>query len=179
MHFGWGTRLALVVVVATTGCHHLSYEPDDMRVDGYRYSVGSAVVGPALDTLRVAVVVVNDSRQQRALSFPHCPPVLNPIKAILRTADKEWNSDALEMRKQSQYFDSSGKPIPQVCLAYLAVMMFPPGGSYTYVLTVPVEEILGDSLPSGRYHVTAQLRLNGHVTRKLIAADVELARPAK
>jgi hypothetical protein len=178
MHFGWQTRLAIVVVVAATGCHHLTYEPDDMRIDGYRYSVGSAVVGPALDTLRVAVVVVNDSRQQRLLSFPHCPPVLNPINAILRRADKEWNSDTLEMRKQSQYFDSTSKPIPQVCLASLSGVTFPPGGSYTYVLRVPVQEILGDSLPPGRYHVTAQLRLNGHVTRKLTAPDVQLARRA-
>jgi hypothetical protein len=178
MHFDWRTHLAFVGVVIATGCHHLTYEPDDMRIDGYRYSVGTAVLGPALDTLRVAVLVVNDSRQQRFLSFPHCPPVLHPINAILRTADKEWNSDTLEMRKQSQYFDSTGKPIPQVCLAYLSGMTFPPGGSYTYVLTVPVGEILGDSLPPGRYQVTVRLRLNGHLTRKLTAPDVDLARRA-
>jgi len=148
-----------------------------MKIDGFRYSVGSAVVGPALDTLRVAVVVVNGSSQQRFLSFPHCPPVLNPVKAIVRGESKEWNSETSEIHKQSQYFDSTGKPILQVCDLVLIGMTFPPEGSYTYVLKVPVREVLGDSLPTGRYRVTAQLRLNGYLTRRLAAGDVDLTAP--
>ena len=177
MHLRWRIGLSFGAVFAGTGCHHVSYGPDSMKLDGFRYSVGSAVVGEALDTLRVAVVVVNDSHQERLLSFPHCPPVLNLVKAIVRAHNKEWNSEISEIRKQPQYFDSAGKPLPQVCLAYLVVMSFPHGGSYTYVLTVPVADVLGDSLQAGRYRVIAQLRLNGYLTRRLAAGDVELAAP--
>ena len=147
-----------------------------MNIDGFRYSVGSAVVGPALDTLTVAVVVVNGSSQHRFLAVPHCPPVLNPVNVIVRGQGKEWNSETVEMRKQSQYFDSSGTPIPQMCDAVLIGRTFPPEASYTYVLKVPVTEVLGDSLPGGRYRVTAQLMLNGYLTGRLSAGDVELAR---
>jgi hypothetical protein len=175
MHFALRLTVGCFMTLATVGCHRLQYEPDYLRVNGYRYSVGSAVVGGGLDTLRVAIAVKNDSRDNRLLAIPHCPPILNPITAILRAGRKKWDSDIVGMRKQRQYFDSAGNPIAQVCTADLRAMRFAPGAVYTYVLTVPIQEILGDSLPPGRYEVAAQLRLNGHVT-KLQAADVQLRR---
>ena len=53
------------------------------------------------------------------------------------------------------------------------MMTFPPGATYTSVLKVPIREILGDSLPSGRYRVTARLMSDGGDGRKLDAGDVE------
>jgi hypothetical protein len=41
-----------------------------------------------------------------------------------------------------------------------------------------VTEVLGDSLPAGRYRVIAQLRLNGFLTRRFSAGDVQLAAPS-
>jgi len=178
-HMDLQRRIGLVcfAVLTSTACHRVSYGPDSLKIDEFRYSVGSAVVGAGLDTLRVAIVVVNGSRKEGFLSFPHCPPILSPVKALVRSGDKEWNSEISEVRKQPEYFDSSGKAIPQVCLAYLVGVSFPPGSSYTYVLKVPVTEVLGDSLPAGRYRVIAQLRLNGFLTRRFSAGDVQLAAP--
>ena len=173
----WPKALALLTTLLFSGCHRDTYGPESMRIDGFRYSAGSAVVGAALDTLRVAVVVVNDSRQDRELGFPSCPPMLNPVKARVTATRREWDSETSELRKQPVYLDSIGKPIPRVCVAMLPVMTFPPGASYTYVLKVPVLEILGDSLPTGRYQVTAQLRLNGYLTRRLSAGNVEFTSP--
>jgi hypothetical protein len=126
MHFVVRVTFGWFFAIAVAGCHRLRYEPADMRVDNYRYSAGSAVVGPGRDTLRVAIAVMNDSRDNRLLAFPHCPPILNPVKAILRIGHREWNSEIMEIRKQHQYFDSAGNPIPQVCTADLHAMTFPP-----------------------------------------------------
>jgi hypothetical protein len=81
------------------------------------------------------------------------------------------------MRKQPQYFDFTGKSLPRVCTLELIGMTFPPGATYTYVLKVPVQEVLGDSLSNGRYDVTAQLRLNGFLTGRFEAGDVKLVAP--
>jgi hypothetical protein len=173
----WPRALALSTTVLFSGCHRGTSSPESMRIDGFRYSAGSAVIGAALDTLRVAVVVLNDSRQYRELGFPSCPPMLNPVKARLKASRREWDSETSELRNQPVYLDSSGKPILRVCVAMLPVMTFPPGASYTYILKVPVPQILGDSLPKGRYQVTAQLRLNGYITQRLPAGHVEFSSP--
>lgn len=171
--------LGLFAVLSGIACHRYTYGPEPLKTDGFRYSVGSDVVGAALDTLRVAVVVVNGSREERSISVPTCPPRLNPVNAILRAQGKEWSSETLELSKYRQYLDSTDRQIEQVCMGGLLSMIFRPGGSHTYVLKVPVLEVLGDSLPDGRYRVTAQLRLNGHLTRRFAAADVELAAPRR
>jgi hypothetical protein len=177
MRDGWPKAIALLTSVLFSGCHRASYSPESMRIDGFRYSAGSAVVGAAFDTLRVAVVVVNDSRQYRELGFPSCPPMLNPLKIRVTASRREWDSETSEIRKQPVYLDSTGKPIPRVCVAMLPVMTFPPGASYTYVLKVPVTAVLGDSLPKGRYQVTAQLRINGYLTGRLPAGYVKFSSP--
>jgi hypothetical protein len=45
------------------------------------------------------------------------------------------------------------------------------------VLTVPVREALGDSLPNGRYRVTARVLINGQLVQGLELGDVELSLP--
>lgn len=135
------------------------------------------MVGDSSDTLRVAVVVVNESREQRGIILPSCPPFLNQLQAKVGANGHSWDSETYEKRRMPRYFDSSGKVIPQVCAPVMRVMTFPPGGSYTYVLKVPVHDILGDSLPSGRYHVVASLRLNADWKHGLDAGDVQLTKP--
>ena len=53
----------------------------------------------------------------------------------------------------------------------------PPGKSKTFVLLVPVKDVLGDSLPEGRYHVTANVRVNGTQVRGLRAGELTLSAP--
>jgi hypothetical protein len=172
------SRLALIVLAAAlvVGCHRLTYEPKSLRVDGFRYRAGSAVVGNAADTLRVAVVAVNESRQYRELGRSACPQP-NSVGAKVRKSEREWDSEIAEQRAMPVYRDSSRRPIPMACPAMLLLETFRPGASKTFLLLVPVREVLGDSLPHGRYRVTASVRINGHLERGLDAGDVVLSPP--
>jgi hypothetical protein len=53
---------------------------------------------------------------------------------------------------------------------------FLPGSAHTFSLTIPVVEILGDSLDAGTYGVTTSLDINGRHVRNLFAGDVEITR---
>lgn len=175
MHRSWLTLLAFLSPLSFIGCHRASYTPDLLRTGGFRYRAGSAVVGAELDTLRVAVVAVNDSRQQRAIvvSSP-CAP-FNRVAASVRASAREWDSEIWHPPKQPPDHDSSGIPIFNGCS--LMVLWISPGASKTFVLAVPVVEVLGDSLPRGRYRITARVRVNGQLVRGLDAGDVELSSP--
>jgi hypothetical protein len=53
-------------------------------------------------------------------------------------------------------------------------MTFPPDHTMTFVLKTPVKDILGDSLPPARYHITARLW-----DEHLNAGEVTLSRPGR
>ena len=170
-------RLVLFVSIASalfSGCHRHYYGYPMLNTDGYRYRAGGAIVGPNRDTLRVAVVVANESNQQRMIPLSHCPLWANIVQARVTASGRSWNSEAYERRQHVVPRDSTGKPMLEACAASLLVMSFPPGASYTSVLKVPVREIVGVSLPSGRYKVIARLISNGGDGRKLDAGEVIL-----
>ena len=169
------TLIACMAPVSLAGCHHPAYSgPPQLSTKGYRYRAGVAVVGPERDTLRVAVVVVNESNQQRWLPLSRCPVYANAVEARVTAGERNWSSEVYEQRQHVVVRDSTGKPMLEVCASSLLVMTFPPGASYTSVLKVPVREILGDSLPGGRYRVIARLMSNGGDGRKLDAGEVIL-----
>lgn len=125
--------------------------------------------------MRVAVVVVNESNELRFLPVSRCPLWAQPVQARLAGSGRVWNSEVYDERLNHVVFhDSSGKPIEQVCVASMVAMTFRPGGISTAVLKVPVREILGDSLPSGRYRVTARLVTGGGDGRTLDAGEIVL-----
>jgi hypothetical protein len=171
MHCSWSTLLALLSAPSFFGCHRVNYTPELLSTDGFRYRAGSAVVGAALDTLRVAVVAVNDSRQERAIvvSSP-CAP-FNRVAARVRAGARQWDSEIWHPAKQPADRDSSGTPIVSGCS--LLVTAIAPEASITFVLAIPVREVLGDSLPRGRYRVTARVRINGKLVRGLDAGDIK------
>ena len=169
------TLFAFVSALSFLSCHRVSYSPEFLRTDGFQYRAWSAVIGAALDTLQVAVVTVNDSRQQRVIvvSSP-CAPFIR-VAARIRAGGREWDSEIWHPTKQAAERDSSGTPIVSGCS--LIVMQISPGVSKTFVLAVPVKEVLADSLPRGRYRVIARVRINGELIQGLEAGDVELSPP--
>src|SRR5690606_6409260 len=48
---------------------------------------------------------------------------------------------------------------PAVCIAILLGKVIAPGDSVVFTPSVPLHEVLGDSLEAGRYYVTAELEL--------------------
>src|SRR3954470_8640763 len=175
MHRRWSIfTLAFEVLLA--GCHHrTSSAPEFLRTDDFRYQAGSAVVGRVSDTLRVAVVVLNQSRDARLVPVSSACAPLNRINAKVTGNGKAWNSDMWRPAKQQETQDASGRPIIQACPMQAFRLL--PGKSTTFVLPVPVKDVLGDSLPEGRYHVTASVRVSGTQVRGLNAGEVKLSSP--
>jgi hypothetical protein len=64
-----------------------------------------------------------------------------------------------------------------LCVTLTRRLTFPPGASYTYVLKVPIRDVLADSLPNARYEVTVSLAINSTLVRDLNAGEVELSVP--
>jgi hypothetical protein len=81
MHRRWST-LTLASAALLAGCHHTaSTTPEFLRTDGFRYQAASGVVGRASDTLRVAVVVVNQSRDPRLVPVSSICAPFNRVSA--------------------------------------------------------------------------------------------------
>ncbi len=176
MHRFWPPLLAFLSAVPYVGCHRASYTPDYLRTDGFRYRAGSAVVGSALDTLRVAVVVVNESRQPRLIFMSSFCAPFNRVGVTVRADGRKWDSDVWQPPlPQPASRDAFGNPILKACSA--SALGLAPGASTTFVLAVAVREVLGDSLPNGRYRVTARVHINAQLVRGLELGDVELSSP--
>jgi hypothetical protein len=170
--------VSLLVLAPSVGCHRRHYGSPLFRSSGFRYAAGSALVGQDSDTLRVAVVVVNESHEQRVLMVSTgCFPSRSPVIATLFGNGRNWNSEGYEKRQQPQYFDSAGRQIPTACAGNPIVMTFPPGASRTYELKVPTRAIFDASLPPGHYDVTAQLAINGTIVDGLNAGTIALSSP--
>lgn len=156
----------LLVVLLANGCHRYTYGPPAQTTDGLRYHAAAALTGATSDTMKVAVVVMNASSQNRLLTVPTCFPVLHAVNATVRSRGKEWNSEIWEQRNYPDYYDAAGRELPRVCVASLTQLILRPGAAHIYFLFVPVSEILGDSLQGGRYEVSARLRINGVSIRR-------------
>ena len=175
MHRFWST-LPFFATLLFDGCHHpRSYAPEFLKTDGFRYRAGSATIGSALDTLRIAVVAVNESREPRGILLSSSSAPFNRVAASVERSGRKWDSDTWRPAKQPATYDPSDRPI--LSGGPMMLMGISPGTSRTFVLAVPVMEVLGDSLPRGRYRVTARVRINGHLEQGLDAGDVVLSPP--
>ena len=175
MHRRW-LSLSLTFGAPLAGCHHpRRTTPEFFRTDGFRYEAASAVVGRVSDTLRVAVIVLNQSRDPRLMPVSSICAPFNRIRAKVKGNGKEWDSEVWRPAKQPETHDTSGRPIIYGCS--MQAFGLPPGKSKTFVLLVPVKDVLGDSLPEGRYRVTASVRVTGTEVRGLSAGEVKLSPP--
>jgi hypothetical protein len=63
------------------------------------------------------------------------------------------------------------------CLSYLMVWHLPPGRSISsreLEVTVLVRDVLGDSLPAGRYRISAGVGYNSQASGGVLAGEVDL-----
>jgi hypothetical protein len=103
-----------------------------------------------------------------------CAP-FNRVRAKVTGNGKEWDSDIWRPVKEPKTRDSSGRPIIYACP--MQAIGLAPGKSESFVLLVPVKDVLGDSLREGRYHVSASVRVSGTEVRGLSAGEVKLSAP--
>jgi hypothetical protein len=180
MHRSSAYLLALLAGVSgvLAGCgHRVSYYRSP-PVDGVRFHARALVDGARRDTLRVNVTAVNHTRHERRMEFG-CP-----VAARLTAAggSRAWDYAALEeQRRRTVRRDPvTGAPILYLgCAGALGVETLAPGDSSNrrFWLSVPVRDILGDSLQPGRYRVTARIGVNQRLFDHIDAGEVELLAP--
>ena len=153
--------------------------PEPLRVEDVRSTARSALVGFNLDTLRVDVTVLNTAKTPRALVLSPCGG--NPLTIRVQRDDRIWESAAWEREKAHTPtpHDSAGKVIPEVfiCSAMMVEELLPGRPVLAYSSSTPVREVLGDSLPPGRYQIRAIFSLNRRGIKGIPAGEVELRVP--
>jgi hypothetical protein len=120
---------------------------------GLTYRSRSAVGGKDRASVQVAVQIINRTDRRVALEYGACPLQLLVHENADRAGPAVWNS--------AKQLDETGQ-LP-VCPLYLKFSELGPGETRKpdFRATFPVADILGDSLPDGKYHFTAQLVLGG------------------
>src|SRR6266576_1826479 len=124
--------IGFLAALAVASCHRSTYAPEFLRTEGFRYTAGSRLIGPALDTLRVYVNATNTSAEPRAVVVSSVCAPFNRIAVTVRANGKEWNSDAWRPAKRLPARDSSGYPI--LCAGPLSVLGLAPMASRTFVI---------------------------------------------
>lgn len=189
--FSW-PQAAAIALLATIGCSSSSVPIEPLPPfqgvsaildpGGKAAGVGamrqSVTLSLAVSEGRPAIAargrVTNAGTQPLHLEYGACSLQLLAYRSPDRSGAPAWNSD---QRKAWPGGASYG------CALYLAMRDLSPGATMEppeFVLSVPLVEVLGDSLPDGRYYFAAQLRMNLNVATLLDAgtADLALERPA-
>jgi hypothetical protein len=170
-------RSFLWAVPFILGCHlrRADQVSEGLRLDQIGFSARSALVGPPADSIQVTVVAVNESSHDRMMEISGCPP--RPVTILARHANKTWNSRVWERSKAPVYRDSAGHILPTISMCYIVGGQVSPGGTRSYDDRISVRDILGDSLPPGRYKSTARLYINRQEAKALSAGEIELHLP--
>lgn len=138
------------------------------RLEALTYNVDTRLV----DTLLYATAsVTNAGTRAVYLEYGDCVLSLRAYRAPERTGTPVWRSEARATWDGAHSY---------ICLAYLAVTTLAPGATANPLereLRIPVVEVLGDSLPDGRYYFSGTLRLNSMRTPEVLAGSAELAFP--
>jgi hypothetical protein len=137
--------------------------------DQLGFSGDTELEGMAPQELVSSVAVTNRGRRTVRLEYGACSMHLQLFDSPERAGNPVW--------------DSTRRPNPDpetghywACPMYLRVTELAPGRSHTpgeFTMRIPVPQILGDSIPDGRYYVTARVSLNGF-TRSAPAGEVDL-----
>lgn len=181
--------MRLSAAVLLTACHgqrglrsigeYADY--DWQSIDGFRFGAHAAIVGSGADTLWVNATAENLSKHRLAVTFGRgCGRDVNSLAVVAQHGVKTWDSRTWEIHRQPiepVHYDSTGQVIPVLCAGQVYMVIVLPGGLRRYELRVPVNEILGDSLPPGRYGIVARLSINGCEIKNLRAGEVEFRQP--
>jgi hypothetical protein len=139
--------------------------------------ISATTVAKDLDTLRALqtrVTVTNSSDSTVIVSYGACPVSLRVYDNAQRVGPYSWDSAALPSR------DPSTGLYRGFCVSTAQESRLATGKSISpasFELTTPVGQIVGDSLPSGRYYLVARVRLSSHPLTE-VAPDTVVDVPA-
>lgn len=149
------------------GCRHRQRPPS---VESIVFAARAELLSPGDSILRVRVVATNTGRAATwTLQLGHCSMNVRVVTAPPATT-REWDYGR---------WRNAQRP-PAACTASLTSWRLSPGmsaSSSELERTIRVRDVLGDSLPPGRYRVTALVAFNNQTSGDLAAGEVELRAP--
>lgn len=119
--------------------------------DRLRYAAESSVEGIAPRWLVARVVATNPTDRHVYLEYGACALRLRAYRTPERTGRPVWRSEYRRHPRAEHGY---------ACLGYLAIALVSPAGEISppeFNARIPLYEVLGDSLPDGRYYFTAVL----------------------
>jgi hypothetical protein len=137
-------------------------------MDGVRFVAHARLLTPGDSLLEVRVRAVNTGGAIRTLEFGNC--AMNVGLSSVGSPARKW---------EYVVWASSRRPRLE-CLDYQAIRDLAPGDSVSpadFRRHLPIRAILGDSLPPGRYRITARVTANGRSSEHLVVGEVELRPP--
>ena len=150
-------RLAIAAFAcAFSACHRVSYyEPPKLR--GISFEAYSALRGPLLDSVGIWSRLIATKDASPTIERGGCPP---SAQFELVSGDPhevhKWDYFAMMEAK------SRAAGVGFGCLLYLAVGPITPEMQQSALwFTIATKDVLGDSLPSGRYKITLFLPIVG------------------
>ncbi|HEX2080610.1 MAG TPA: hypothetical protein VHG08_23100 [Longimicrobium sp.] len=158
--------LTLLAAACAGGATPRAAPPDaSAGLDGLRYGAQVAVLR---DSLVARANLVNAGRAPVALEYGDCALLLRAWRSPEARGEPAWRS---ELR------GPFGTGLREVCGSLLRTATLAPGDSLPrpLQLRVPLLDVLGDSLPDGRYWFTGVLQLNSGESAPFPAGDGVLA----
>jgi len=145
--------LAAALVTLTSSCASRRDTNPGMSMRGVRLTATVELRGAEADSMRVIVTGTNTTRTDKTIPVGGgCSEPGDAVHVVLSLDGRRWDSAA--WRTQRQEARLAG--MQQVCLAYMVAVPLPAGVTKGIASAdLPIDAILGDSLPAGRYRVRA------------------------
>jgi len=165
-----------VAVLGQTGCGSVG---GDSATITYPTSALTASATTAITTrdttqmLATSVTLTNNGALPAHLEYGACAVRVLAFRDEARTGNPVWNSDY-----RKPYHASFGYG----CILVLYVRDLQPSKSADFGFVSPLIELVGDSLPNGRYYLAADLLVTAHPPFTRIPAgsvDVDLSHPRR
>jgi len=112
--------------------------------------------GPASDTVSVRLSARNQSNEARDFQYG-CTPPLDVYFVPMQGDGRQWKYSEFVRSRIAAISAATG--LPWVCVATLYIFRLNAGSAAdtVFLVKVAIRDVLGDSLPAGRYRVSALL----------------------
>jgi hypothetical protein len=128
------------------------------------------IIAPGDSLIRVRAVATNSGSLTWTLELGPCS-MNTRVASLAPAAVREWDFERWRIAVNPR----------AACVGYRVTYPLPPGGSVAtseLERIVRVRDILGDSLPAGRYRVTASVSFSNQSPIEVAAGEVDLRSPA-
>jgi hypothetical protein len=148
----------LICIALSLACHRVHYR-EPISMEGVQFVAHARLSGQLLDSVEVWLTIRNTLPYAHEFRAGGCVPFAQFTSASVTKGQivHKWDYYAMETADYKKVGMVGG-----ACLASLTVGYFPAGHAQTQMIfAIPVNKVLGDSLPMGAYAVTLILPLEG------------------